>query len=108
LQKNGKKAQYTQIRARYGHYPDMFEATARKLYQIEGSVNMATYKEIQEYVKENFGYTPKPCWIAHSKEIYGLSPKTATNRKDLSKREYPCPEEKQEDIKNAFQHFGMI
>ena len=26
LQKNGKKAQYTQIRARCGHYPDMFEA----------------------------------------------------------------------------------
>jgi len=26
LQKNGGKAQYTQIRARCGHYPDMFEA----------------------------------------------------------------------------------
>ena len=26
LQKNGSKAQYTQIRARCGHYPDMFEA----------------------------------------------------------------------------------
>ncbi len=26
LQKNGEKAQYTQIRARCGHYPDMFEA----------------------------------------------------------------------------------
>jgi len=26
LQKNGNKAQYTQIRARCGHYPDMFEA----------------------------------------------------------------------------------
>jgi len=26
LQKNGKKAQYTQIRARCGHYPNMFEA----------------------------------------------------------------------------------
>lgn len=26
LQKNGNKAQYTQVRARCGHYPDMFEA----------------------------------------------------------------------------------
>lgn len=26
LQKNGKKAKYTQIRARCGHYPNMFEA----------------------------------------------------------------------------------
>lgn len=69
---------------------------------------MATYKKIQEYVQVNFGYTPKSCWIAHSKEIYGLSLKTATNRKDFNKREYPCPIEKQEDIKKAFLHFGML
>jgi hypothetical protein len=69
---------------------------------------MATYKEIQEYVQMNFGYKPKTCWIAHAKEINGLPPMTATNRKDLNKREHPCPKEKQEDIKKAFQHFGMI
>lgn len=69
---------------------------------------MATYKEIQEYVKVNFGYTPKTCWIAHSKEVYGLSPKVASNRNDINKREYPCPKEKQEDIKNAFKHFVML
>ncbi|HHU49618.1 MAG: hypothetical protein ACOYEH_04250 [Caldicoprobacterales bacterium] len=69
---------------------------------------MATYKEIQEYVQLNFGYKPKTCWIAHAKEIYGLSPKTAANRKDLKKRKYPCPEEKQEDIKKAFSHFRML
>jgi hypothetical protein len=69
---------------------------------------MDTYKEIQEYVKKNFGYTPKTCWIAHSKEIYGLSPKVSINRKDLSKREHPCPEEKQEDIRRAFLYFGML
>jgi hypothetical protein len=71
-------------------------------------VIMATYKEIQEYVRVNFGYKPKTCWIAHSKEIYGLSPKTAANRKDSNKREYPCPIEKQEDIRKAFLHFGML
>lgn len=69
---------------------------------------MATYKEVQEYVHVNFGYRPKTCWIAHSKEIYGLSPKTAANRKDSNKREYPCPIEKQEDIKKAFLNFGML
>lgn len=35
---------------------------------------VAIYKEIQEYVKVNFGNTPKTCWIAHSKEIYGYTP----------------------------------
>ncbi|WP_341876553.1 hypothetical protein [Defluviitalea saccharophila] len=69
---------------------------------------MATYKEIQEYVKANFGFTPKTCWIAHSKEVYGLSPKVANNRNDMNKREYPCPAEKQEDIRKAFKHFGML
>ncbi|MDK2801397.1 MAG: hypothetical protein PWQ70_3016 [Clostridiales bacterium] len=69
---------------------------------------MATYKEIQEYVYVNFGYKPKTCWIAHAKEIYGLSPKIAPNRKDLNKRVQPCPEEKREDIRKAFQYFELI
>ena len=69
---------------------------------------MATYKEIQEYVKKNYGYEPKTCWIAHAKEIYGLSPKTAYNRHDSNERKYPCPVGKQNDIRSAFQHFGMI
>lgn len=69
---------------------------------------MATYKEIQEYVWLNFGYKPKTCWIAHCKEIYGLSPRIAPNRKNSQKRKHPCPAAKQADIKKSFQHFGMI
>lgn len=38
---------------------------------------MGTYKEIQAYVMEKFGYTPKTCWIVQTKEICGLSPKVA-------------------------------
>ena len=36
LQKNGKKAQYTQIRARCGHYPDMFEALPGNYIILKG------------------------------------------------------------------------
>lgn len=36
LQKNGKKAQYTQIRARCGHYPDMFEALPGNYIKLRG------------------------------------------------------------------------
>ena len=36
LQKNGKKAQYTQIRARCGHYPDMFEALPGNFIKLKG------------------------------------------------------------------------
>ena len=34
---------------------------------------MATYKEIQAYVKEKYGFQPKTCWIAHMKEVCGIS-----------------------------------
>jgi len=37
LQKNGKKAQYTQIRARCGHYPDMFEALPGNFIRLKQS-----------------------------------------------------------------------
>ena len=35
LQKNGKKAQYTQIRARCGHYPDLFEALPGNVIKLK-------------------------------------------------------------------------
>ena len=69
---------------------------------------MATYKEIQAYVKEKYGFIPKTCWIAHKKEVCGISVKNAPNRISPDKREKPCPPEKMKYIKDAFTHFGMI
>ena len=69
---------------------------------------MATYKQIQGYVKETHGYTVKTCWIAHVKEICGLKPKKAWNRKAPEKRANPCPTAKIEPIKQALRYFGMI
>lgn len=69
---------------------------------------MATYKEIQKYVKDNYGYIPKSCWIAHTKEICGLNPKISNNRYNNNRRAYPCPENKLNDIKQAFIYFEMI
>ncbi|PKM90791.1 MAG: hypothetical protein CVU87_01070 [Firmicutes bacterium HGW-Firmicutes-12] len=47
LQKNGKKAQYTQIRARCGHYPDMFEALLGNFIKLKEKQNNGggTYEE---------------------------------------------------------------
>lgn len=69
---------------------------------------MATYKEIQDYVKETYGYQPKSCWIAHVKELCGLNPKVSPNRYSLTNRVNPCPPEKQKDLKKAFEHFKMV
>ena len=62
---------------------------------------MATYKEIQAYIKEQNGTIIKTCWIAHVKEINGLI-KQNLNRK------YPCPNNKIQIIEDAFKNFGMI
>ena len=69
---------------------------------------MATYKEIQAYVKDKYGFQPKTCWIAHMKEVCGIPVKNAPNRISPANREKPCPPEKMEYIKDAFAHFGMI
>jgi antitoxin Phd len=42
LQKNGNKAQYTQIRARCGHYPDMFEALTGNYIKLRERVKQTT------------------------------------------------------------------
>jgi len=62
---------------------------------------MATYKEIQAYVKEQNNITVKTCWIAHVKEMNGLIEKNLN-------RKYPCPTNKIQIIENAFKNFGMI
>ncbi|MCK5534065.1 hypothetical protein KAI68_03030 [bacterium] len=67
---------------------------------------MSTYKQIQEWVRENFRFTVQTCWIADVKEKNGLEPRRAANRVDGRKN--PCPQDKEEPIKKAFEHFGMI
>lgn len=67
---------------------------------------MATYKEIQDYVDQKYGFEPKTCWIAHVKELSGLPVRKAWNRE--GERNNPCPPGKVERIKEAFRYFGMI
>jgi len=69
---------------------------------------MPTYEQIQEWVRGNFGFTVKDCWIAHVKEMCGLEPRKAGNRLDENERANPCPPDKVEPIKQALRHFGMI
>lgn len=68
---------------------------------------MATYKELQAYVREKYGYTPKTCWIAHVKELSGLPIRRAPNRQGPERVE-PCPPQKQGHIQEALDHFGML
>ena len=69
---------------------------------------MATYKDIQDWVKRNYGKVPKTCWIAHCKEMYNLEIRVrAPSRSDFI-RKNPCPEPMRGPICEAFRHFGML
>jgi len=68
---------------------------------------MATYKQIQAWVKQQYGFVPKTCWIADVKAQCGLSVRQAPNRQG-AERVAPCPPERVEPIRAALRHFGMI
>ena len=67
---------------------------------------MVYNKEIQEYAKEKYGYTPKNGWIAHAKEHYGIPVNKAHNRD--GERKWSCPKSRLEEFKEIFEHFGML
>ncbi len=69
---------------------------------------VASYREIQEYVRGKNGFVPKSCWIAHVLSDCGLTKSVAPNRRDGSPRQYPCPDKKRPAIMDALAHFGMV
>ena len=71
---------------------------------------MATYKKIQKWVGQKYGYsasTVKTCYIAHCKELAGMEPTPASNRQG-AKRKILCPDRFQKLIFAAFRHFNML
>lgn len=75
------------------------------LEKREGKI--ATYKQIQAYVEEQYGFIPKTCWIADAKEKAGLKVRRAWNRAS-DERKNPCPPQKLNALMNAFRHYKMI
>ena len=68
-----------------------------------------TYKRIQEYVQEKYGFKVHTAYIAEVKRMVGLDMHKALNAVEQRKHEYhPCPPEKVEAIKDALWHFGLI
>lgn len=75
---------------------------------IKKASRMATYSQIQEYVKMQYHCAVKTCWIAHVKELNGMKPRVAHNRISAQERKFPCPDEKRIMIENALKHFGDL
>lgn len=69
---------------------------------------MATYREIQNYVKTHYNCAVKTCWIAHVKELNGMQLRVAHNRVSTQERQFPCPNEKRVMIEQALKNFGEL
>lgn len=65
---------------------------------------MATYRDIQLYVKRLHGVVVQTCWIAHVKEMNGLP--LRSNR--TAARVKPCPPQWRCVIEDAMRHFGWL
>jgi hypothetical protein len=69
---------------------------------------MATYAQIRADVQEKHGMYVQNCWIAHVKELNGLTPMPAPNRRSLDARVKPCPAEVRPIIEASMRRFDMI
>lgn len=81
--------------------------TAPKPVRFEKSkVTMATYRQIQEYIRGRHDVVVQTCWIADIKEQANLPVRVAPNRRG-AERVKPCPADKKAFIEEAFRYFGM-
>jgi hypothetical protein len=69
---------------------------------------MATYRQIQDWVRQTRGFVPKTCWIAHVKSDLGLSMRRSVNHYSHPTRVNPCPGDRRQAIEAALRHFEMV
>ncbi len=69
----------------------------------------ATYKEIEEWVQEKYGFHVTNLNIAQVKQKHGIVERENYNKPKSEKSRQPgCPEEKVKAIEEALKHFQMI
>lgn len=69
---------------------------------------MATYKEIQEDIRQRHHVTVKTFWIADIKRQHGQTRRIASNRLDPERAKYPCPQDKQVLIEESLKRLGDL
>jgi 23S rRNA (uracil1939-C5)-methyltransferase len=74
-----------------------------------GAESKATYKNIQNWVQEKYGFHVTNLNIAQVKQKHGIIKRENYNKpKSLDSRQPGCPEEKVKAIEDALKHFQMI
>lgn len=76
---------------------------------VQDKRGQATYGQIKEYVLERSGLKVSSLYIAQVKQKCGIIERENYNKpKSDDARQPQCPPEKEEAIKEALKHFGMI
>lgn len=69
---------------------------------------MATYRKVQEDIRNRHDRVMKTCWIADVKASHGLTRGMAPNRQSAATRVHPCPPEWRPIIEDSLRRFGML
>ena len=76
--------------------------------KIDSAYFKATYKQIQEYIKEKYGLIAHTSYIAEVKRKHGIKMINVRSNEDtLKKAKHPTPE-MTKAIEDALTHFGII
>ena len=76
---------------------------------VQDKRGQATYEQIRDYVKEQTGLHVTNLNIAQTKRKCGIIERENYNLPKSEDSKQPnCTKEKEEAIKEAFKHFGMI
>ena len=76
---------------------------------LTAAESKATYEEIQEWVKEEYGFHVTHLNIAQVKRKHGIIERENYNKaKSPDSKQPGCPEEKVKAIEAALKHFQMI
>lgn len=76
---------------------------------LTSSESKATYKQIQNYVLEKFGFKVLTLYIAQVKRKYGLDVREHYNISSNEDQKVPqCTIEKEEAILDALKYFKMV
>ena len=62
-----------------------------------------TYRAIRAYIYARHGFSPRTGWIAHVKELSGLTLRPTHNRRDPTRAD-PCPPRRRADVEEALPH----
>ena len=75
---------------------------------LKGVKGCATYTEIKEWIKSEYGLKVSSLYVAQIKDKCGLEKRLNYNMGEEKSRVPKCPPEKEKVIMEAFRHFNMI